>query len=58
MNEEELELHDEPESLLSFLGYLEKMAKHSKHPFDHVLGHLSRGTIYFDDLIPVRPRTE
>lgn len=52
MNDEELEfLHDE--SFDSFIVYLEKISDHAENPFDHVLGHLSRGYLYFDDTIPV-----
>jgi len=53
MNDEELELYNEPEPLPVFLDYLEKMAVTAKHPFDHVLGHLSRETIYFDATLPI-----
>ena len=53
MNDEELELYNEPEPLPVFLEYLEKMAVTATHPFDHVLGHLSRDTIYFDATLPI-----
>jgi hypothetical protein len=56
MNAEELELYNEPESLASFLEYVEKMERNVENAFEHVLGHLSQGTIYIDDLIPVRDR--
>lgn len=54
MNAEEFEFANS-ETLDSFLTYMKLAAKHSNDPFTHVLGHLSKRAIYYDDSIPVMP---
>ena len=56
MNAEELELFNQSENLASFLGYVEKMARYSPDPLQHLLGHLSQGVIYIDEYIPLPSR--
>lgn len=52
MNDEELAFFED-ETFDSFIIYLEKVCKYAENPFDHVLGHLSRGYLYFDDTMAV-----
>jgi hypothetical protein len=53
-NAEEAEFYNDAEPLSVFLDYVETVAVMSDQPFEHVLEHISDGTVYFDNTIPVQ----